>query len=77
MLWVNGQNLLLVNASAADFIEAFIEVMSRHRDKLETDSFKLEIASFMQQKYPRVPVEVLIRDFDNIYGSILEVSQGS
>ena len=29
MLWVNGQNLLLVNDTAAEFIEAFIEVMFR------------------------------------------------
>ena len=31
----------------------------------------------MQQKYPRVPAEVLIKDFDNIYGTLVEISQGS
>lgn len=77
MLWVNGANMLLINDSAAEFIEAFISVMSRYSNGLEAARFKLEVASLIQQKYPLVPLEVLIRDFDNIYGSILEVSQGS
>jgi len=27
MLWVNGQNLLLLNRTAADFVETFIDLM--------------------------------------------------
>jgi radical SAM protein with 4Fe4S-binding SPASM domain len=77
MLWVNGQDLLLLNNTAAEFIEAFIEVMSRHRDSLDTGKFKQEIAGRMQAHYPRVPAEVLIKDFDNIYGSLIKISQGS
>jgi radical SAM protein with 4Fe4S-binding SPASM domain len=77
MLWVNGQDLLLLNNTAAEFIEAFIEVMSRHRDSLDTGKFKQEIAGRMQAHYPRVPAEVMIKDFDNIYGSLIKISQGS
>jgi len=77
MLWVNGQDLLLLNNTAAEFIEAFIEVMSHHRDNLDAGEFKHEIAHRMRQRYPRVPPEVLIRDFDNIYGTLLEISKGS
>jgi radical SAM protein with 4Fe4S-binding SPASM domain len=77
MLWVNGQNLLLLNDTAADFIEAFIEVMSHHREKLDQGQFKQEIAQRMMTHYPKVPIDVLIRDFDNIYGSLLEISRGS
>ncbi len=76
MLWVNGQNLLLLNRTAADFIEAFIDVMSKHTSDLDTNSFKQEIAFRMQQRYPEVPSEVLIKDFDNIYGSVLEIGKG-
>jgi len=77
MLWVNGQNLLILNNTAAEFIEAFIEVMSRHQDNVDTDRFKQEIASRMRQKYSKVPAEVLVKDFDSIYGALLEVAKGS
>ena len=76
MLWVNGQDLLLLNETAARFIEVFIEVMSRHTDSLDTAEFKQEIARRMQVIYPKVPAEVLIKDFDNIYGALLEISRG-
>jgi radical SAM protein with 4Fe4S-binding SPASM domain len=77
MLWVNGKDLLLVNKTAAEFIEKFIEVMSKYPDKLDTVKFKQEIATSMQAKYPKVPGEILIKDFDNIYGTLLQVSQGN
>ncbi len=77
MLWINGQDLLLLNNTAAEFIEAFIDTMSHYSDNLETEKFKHEIASRMQKHYPRVPEEVLIKDFDNIYGTLLAVSKGS
>lgn len=77
MLWVNGKDLLLLNRTAAEFIEAFIEVMSRHTNNLEADKFKREIAVRMLQRYPKVPANVLIGDFDNIYGTLLAVSRGS
>jgi radical SAM protein with 4Fe4S-binding SPASM domain len=76
MLWVNGQNLLLVNRTAADFIEAFIEVMSGYRQSLDSDQFKDGIVSMMHQKYPKVPAEVLKKDFDGIYGSLQELAKG-
>jgi radical SAM protein with 4Fe4S-binding SPASM domain len=31
----------------------------------------------MQLKYPQVPAAVLLHDFDNIYGSLLEIGSGS
>jgi radical SAM protein with 4Fe4S-binding SPASM domain len=77
MLWVNGQDLLLLNNTAAEFIETFIEVMSHHQNNLDKAEFKLEIASRMQSHYPRVPAETLIKDFDNIYGTLLGVSRGN
>jgi radical SAM protein with 4Fe4S-binding SPASM domain len=77
MLWVNGQDLILLNHTAAEFVEAFIEVMSHHREELDSGVFKQEIASLRNQRYPQVPAEVLIKDFDAIYGSLLQISQGS
>jgi radical SAM protein with 4Fe4S-binding SPASM domain len=77
MLWVNGQNLLLVNNTAADFIEAFIEVMSDYRDKVDNDRFKDNIVLIMQKRYPKVPAALLVKDFDTIYGSLLELAKGN
>jgi radical SAM protein with 4Fe4S-binding SPASM domain len=76
LLWVNGQNMLVLNDTASEFVEAFIEVMSHHTDHLEAESFKQEIALRMQKKYPRVPAAVLVRDFDRIYGSLQEIGKG-
>jgi pyruvate/oxaloacetate carboxyltransferase len=47
MLWVNGQNLLVLNNTAADFIETFIEVMSNHLESLDTNHFKEELVGRM------------------------------
>ncbi len=76
MLWINGQDMLLLNDTAADFIEVFIEVMSGYPQNMDTNKFKQEIAARMQEKYPKVPVDVLVKDFDTIYGSLLQVSKG-
>jgi hypothetical protein len=35
ILWVNGQNALLINNLAAEFVEAFVEVMPRHPESLD------------------------------------------
>jgi radical SAM protein with 4Fe4S-binding SPASM domain len=77
MLWVNGQDLLLLNNTAAAFISTFIDVMSKYPDNVETNQFKQEIASRMRSHYPQIPTETLIRDFDNIYGTLIAVSKGS
>ena len=77
MLWVNGQNLLLLNDTAADFIETFIEVMANHPESLDVNRFKAELVARMNQKYPKAPADVLLRDFDNIYGNLLEIGKGS
>src|SRR5512136_2248802 len=76
MLWVNGQNLLLLNRTAADFVETFIDVMSGYSDNLDSGRFKQDIAAGMKQKYPAVTDEVLIKDFDYIYGTLLDVGKG-
>ena len=77
MLWVNGQDMVLLNETAAKFIEAYIEVMQHHRDKVDPAAFKQEIVKHMQKSYPRVPAEVLTRDFDNIYGNLKDIAGGS
>jgi radical SAM protein with 4Fe4S-binding SPASM domain len=77
MLWVNGQDLLLLNRTAAEFVEAFIVVMSHHKTGLESSEFKREIAERMKRIYPEIPEETLVKDFDAIFGSLLEVSKGN
>ena len=77
MLWLNGQDLVMLNDTAAEFIEAFIEVMSSYRDKLDTGKFKKEVAARMHKRYPGVPVKTLVSDFDSIYSTLVEISKGS
>ena len=69
MLWVNGENLLILNGTASDFIEAFIEVMAKYPAELDNRRFKEDMITRMQLKYPQVPAAVLLHDFDNICGS--------
>lgn len=77
MLWINGRDLVLINDTAADFIEAFMEVMTHYPDKINEKKFKKEVAAFMQERYPDVPRKQLIQDFDNTYKIIIEISRGS
>jgi radical SAM protein with 4Fe4S-binding SPASM domain len=77
MLWINGRDLLLLNETAGKFIEAYIDIMKHHHDAVDKGAFKQEIVKHMQKSYPRVPADVLIRDFDNIYGKLTEVSKGA
>lgn len=77
MLWVNGQDMLLLNDTAAKFIEAYIDVMQHHRETVDAGEFKQEIVKHMQKIYPRVPPDVLVKDFDDIYGRLVEVSKGA
>jgi len=77
MLWLNGQDLVMLNDTAAEFIEAFIEVMSRYRSNLDAGRFKKEVAERMHKRYPDAPMKVLVRDFDSIYSTLVEISKGS
>ncbi len=77
MLWLNGRDLVLVNDTAADFIQTFIEVMHQHPDSLKPDKFKKEIAEQMQAIYPGTPKKVLIKDFDVLYGTLLDMCSGA
>ena len=77
MLWINGQDLLLLNKTAAEFIEAFIDVMSTYRKTWNRGQVQTRNRRPDAAKISQVPVEVLIKDFDNIYGTLLQISQGS
>jgi radical SAM protein with 4Fe4S-binding SPASM domain len=77
MLWLNGRDLVMLNDTAAEFIEAFIEVMSNYRDTLDSGRFKKEVAGRMRRRYPDVPEKTLIRDFDAVYSTLVDISRGS
>jgi radical SAM protein with 4Fe4S-binding SPASM domain len=77
MLWLNGQDLVILNDTAAEFIEAFIEVMSHYQDDIDSGRFKKEVAERMHRRYPDVPRKTLVRDFDAIYSTIVDISKGS
>ena len=77
MVWLNGKNLIMINDTAADFIESFIEVMRFHPDDLEPNHFKKQVAERMRRRYPDVSVKVLVRDFDTMYRSLVDISSGA
>jgi radical SAM protein with 4Fe4S-binding SPASM domain len=77
MLWLNGQNLLLLNETAAEFVDAFIDTMSHYEENMNTDKFRHEIVAHMHQKYPQVPDAILLKDFDSVYAHFTAVSQGN
>ena len=77
ILWINGQDMLVLNDTAARFVEAYIDVMRNHRDKVDTGDFEREIVKHMRKSYPRVPDEVLTRDFEDIHNRLVDISKGN
>ena len=77
MLWINGRDLVMVNDTAADFIETFMDVMREHPDTLEPDAFKKDVAERMHRLYPEAPRKVLRQDFDALYGTLQDMCSGA
>jgi radical SAM protein with 4Fe4S-binding SPASM domain len=80
MVWINGINLLLVNRTAADFIEIFIEKVWKTKPKKGVYAEKeiaQSVVAEMRGIYPKVPVEQLQMDFEKIYGVLTGIARGA
>ncbi len=80
MLWVNSQNLLYLNNTAANFIEAFIKAMwKKGKDNSDFSPKAVEdfVISDMRKKYRSVTNEKLRDDFQRVYGMLEGVAKGA
>ena len=77
ILWINGNQAVHLNPVATSFMVAFIEVMNKSGTNTEflPDYIKAEIISKLRKKYS-MPKEVLVKDFDKVYGQIIAIGKG-
>lgn len=83
MLWINGTQLLLLEDSTSDIVQALIEIVgdeTRPGEEVSLEAWlriKKEIAERVHSLYPRTPVSRIEEDIDYIYGLIIELSKGA
>ena len=83
LLWINGNQLLLLDESAADVVQALIEVvheLTRPGSEVSEETWsevKRETARRVHELYPRVPTAEIEADIDYMYGLIAELSRGA
>ena len=83
MLWINGTQLLLLEDSAADIVQALIETVQDRTQPGEEVSYetwlgiKREIAHRVHGIYPKISMSRIEEDIDYIYGLIVELSKGA
>lgn len=83
LLWINGSQLLLLDHSNADIVQALIEVAhekTRPGREVSEETWrevKQETAGQVHRLYPRVPAPEIERDIDYLYGLMVELSRGA
>ncbi|MGE5587054.1 MAG: radical SAM protein [Clostridia bacterium] len=83
LLWINGSQLLLLDESGADMVQALIEVAherTRPGGEVSEEAWsevKRETARRVRRLYPRVSVAEVEEDIDYLYGLIVELSRGA
>lgn len=83
MLWINGTQLLLLEDSASDIVQALIETVgdeTRPGEEVSLEAWlgiKREIAKRVHSLYPGTPISRIEEDIDYIYGLIVELSKGA
>ena len=77
ILWINGNQAVHLNPVATSFILAFIETMNKSGANTDflPDKVKAEIISKLRKQYS-MPKDVLIKDFDKVYGQIIAIGKG-
>ena len=77
ILWINGNQAVHLNPVATSFMLAFIEVMNKSGTRTEflPERVKDDIISKLRKKYS-MPNDVLIKDFDKVYGQIIAIGKG-
>ena len=77
-LWINGLNLLILNREAADYVEALINATWKisGKEAFSPDIVINDVVDEMHGKYPKVPKDTLSKDFNYVFGTLLQVAQG-
>jgi radical SAM protein with 4Fe4S-binding SPASM domain len=74
MLWINSQKVLMLNTTAADYVEAYIDAM-RSTSQFDQSVVKSKITKAIEEKYPTVTKERILSDFDTLYAQIVAISE--
>jgi radical SAM protein with 4Fe4S-binding SPASM domain len=83
LLWINGSQLLLLDESNADIVQALMEVAQEGTrpgaevSRQAWDEVKRETAGRVRTLYPRVPLAEVEEDIDYLYGLIVELARGA
>ncbi len=77
ILWINGNQAVHLNPVATSFVVAFIDVMNKSGITTEflPERVKDDIISKLRKKYS-MPKDVLVKDFDKVYGQIIAIGKG-
>lgn len=74
ILWINSQKVLILNTTAADYVEAYIDAM-RSTSQFDQGVVKSKIIKVIEEKYPTVTKERILSDFDTLYAQILGIAE--
>jgi len=74
ILWINSQKALILNTTAADYVEAYIDAM-RSTSQFDQGVVKSKIIKVIEDKYPTVTKERILSDFDTLYAQILGIAE--
>ncbi len=74
ILWINSQKVLMLNTTAADYVEAYIDAM-RSTSQFDQGVVKSKITKVIEEKYPTVTKERILSDFDTLYAQILGIAE--
>src|SRR5512136_866050 len=74
ILWINSQKVLILNTTAADYVEAYIDAM-RSTSQFDQEVVKSRITQAIEGKYPTVTKERILSDFDTLYAQILAIAE--
>ena len=73
ILWINSQKVLILNTTAADYVEAYIDAM-RSTPQFDQSVVKSKIMNAIEEKYPTVTKERILSDFDTLYAQIIAIA---
>ncbi len=77
ILWINGNQAVHLNPVATAFVIAFIDSMNKSGSNTDflPEKVKEDIIYKLRKKYS-MPKDVLIKDFDKVYGQIIAIGKG-
>jgi len=80
IVWVNGTNMLLVNETAADFIEIFIEKVWSDKFRgvaSSAEDVEKAVVGEMAVLHPRTSIGTLTADFNTVYTTLQNIAGGA